>query len=1308
MATALATTLSASSPNRTPGWIPIGNNKVKLAVNKKEKALQFSSFRGNAAKCQMWPLFRLESADSFAGVKAMTFELQIQVPADTQNSGQIILPPGKNVNGRIFFKMPPVNTWKKIQVNMDRSPEEMAEVKKFQILFESTADQASFLVRNIQFILNDNSIYQFKPSNAEKEEALKRIRPEDAPLAFCASPGEKKQYLFSVDESIPENTLCNWQLTGFTGKKVLKKGSVPVKNGKLAVSFALPTGFYEITFPAYSHTAGISVLPAPPEKNDPFFAIEGILETMPKERYTHLLELLLKNNIRHNRNWTNFQTITEKVPYDRNFDSFYEYSKSLPVKSVFAFTDFPDRMQGLDTGKRKSLPGDMVKMAESLSAMLHARKDSIDAFQVLNEYDAVSIPADANIPPLKAGAWAARNLDGIYLATAAFCRGASASFSKSLELDMLEFADIFTFHTYDSAEELGSLILSYRNAMRRHPKGAMPIWITESGRQWNAMNGDLTCLRPDAGKDQESALWISAKAMEAKACGIARYYPFVLPFFKQQTENFGLMDYFSTPLRSLHVYLFTARMLNNKVYCGDWNDPAVFADDLIGKKGYTKDWYKNRRKLLRARMFKDSKECVLVLYTNRYGARKHPVIDVSALPPGKVFAPDGSEIAVKDGKISIYGGMAFYCFDAARLTKNMLNTDTGAMKMLQEARCYTPVKRSSTPVFFRYALSEQRKHQKKFSPAGYDIPKDGTLHFIATNLSDTEQQIALQIKLSGNARLLSAVPGEMTLAPHSEKRFSFRIASSSARTKVAVSDKNNPLAGSCIELLNINAARNEELDYTDINRWKQNANGPQTFSVDRKNRALRVKTDFTRKKQPGDHWTFPEYHFDQREKKLLSSLVAISFELCVEKQYPDEKILFPAMMLMQNGKNMEMYPIDAPGTQWKHYLIPVSVQPENPFDLIRIGMGSSKEQLSYKIRNLKLVLIDEDNSDLQPISLRFPENGRKLYQHTREQRLFSGKKDASAKEQKIDYLNLERSGTDDFSQPELLSFQWQKNAVLRDKLFVEVSQDKRFAGNVMRFPAQTGNAGGFVHSLEAGKRFFWRLSNGRKVLSDTGTFITADEVPRLIRIDGVSNVRDCGNWETLSGRRVKQSLLYRGGELNNHMKASRSAREFMVKSLGIASDLDLRNEQERSHLPRGGAVLPGGVRYCAIAIEPYAAIAKKQELAKYAQAFRFLSDPENLPCYMHCWGGADRTGTLAFLLNAVLGVPMQSLIRDYEFTSLAIWGSRTGNSSEFRAFTAALEFFAPGKDVQQQAAGFFRACGITENELENFKSIYLS
>ena len=34
------------------------------------------------------------------------------------------------------------------------------------------------------------------------------------------------------------------------------------------------------------------------------------------------------------------------------------------------------------------------------------------------------------------------------------------------------------------------------------------------------MNGDLTCLRPDAGKDQESALWISAKAMEAKACGI--------------------------------------------------------------------------------------------------------------------------------------------------------------------------------------------------------------------------------------------------------------------------------------------------------------------------------------------------------------------------------------------------------------------------------------------------------------------------------------------------------------------------------------------------------------------------------------------------------------------------------------------------------------------------------------------------------------------------------------------------------------------------------------------------------------------
>ena len=40
-----------------------------------------------------------------------------------------------------------------------------------------------------------------------------------------------------------------------------------------------------------------------------------------------------------------------------------------------------------------------------------------------------------------------------------------------------------------------------------------------------------------------------------------------------------------------------------------------------------------------------------------------------------------------------------------------------------------------------------------------------------------------------------------------------------------------------------------------------------------------------------------------------------------------------------------------------------------------------------------------------------------------------------------------------------------------------------------------------------------------------------------------------------------------------------------------------------------------------------------------------IADENRYPVYIHCTGGADRTGTLAFLINALLGVGEDDLIR---------------------------------------------------------------
>ena len=58
-----------------------------------------------------------------------------------------------------------------------------------------------------------------------------------------------------------------------------------------------------------------------------------------------------------------------------------------------------------------------------------------------------------------------------------------------------------------------------------------------------------------------------------------------------------------------------------------------------------------------------------------------------------------------------------------------------------------------------------------------------------------------------------------------------------------------------------------------------------------------------------------------------------------------------------------------------------------------------------------------------------------------------------------------------------------------------------------------------------------------------------------------------------------------------------------------------------------------------------------QTRSEVAPIFEILKNADKKPVYYHCFGGADRTGTLGFLLNGVLGVSYTDLVIDFELTS---------------------------------------------------------
>ena len=340
-----------------------------------------------------------------------------------------------------------------------------------------------------------------------------------------------------------------------------------------------------------------------------------------------------------------------------------------------------------------------------------------------------------------------------------------------------------------------------------------------------------------------------------------------------------------------------------------------------------------------------------------------------------------------------------------------------------------------------------------------------------------------------------------------------------------------------------------------------------------------------------------------------------------------------------------------------------------------------------------------------------PAHGEVLEVQTAEQRDFRTLRErAQTTAEQLDWLHLKHTEQEDLSIPRMLEFAW-KSAAGCVAQCVEVAEEPDFSGHVMRFAATSGASSARVHSLKTGTRYRWRVvgtdAQGAPCHSAVAEFLTADATPRWVFIEGVPNVRDLGGWRTRDGRRVRQGCIYRGGEFNSHNTATPEGLRFAERELGLRTDLDIRGAQELAVLVTGGPALPSSVRWVNLPLAAYADIDTPEQRGRYAAAFRVLADPANYPIYMHCWGGADRTGTLALLLNAALGVPDEELLQDYEMTALATWGARSRENELFREFLAMLEQYAPGQDLRGRALAYWKAAGITSAEVEQLAAVLL-
>ncbi|MBQ7354393.1 MAG: tyrosine-protein phosphatase [Clostridia bacterium] len=270
---------------------------------------------------------------------------------------------------------------------------------------------------------------------------------------------------------------------------------------------------------------------------------------------------------------------------------------------------------------------------------------------------------------------------------------------------------------------------------------------------------------------------------------------------------------------------------------------------------------------------------------------------------------------------------------------------------------------------------------------------------------------------------------------------------------------------------------------------------------------------------------------------------------------------------------------------------------------------------------------------------------------------------------------------------------------------IEVSENENFADSRVHVLKGAEKIASFEY-LKTGTHYYYRitliLSDGQKI-STQGSFQTA-ATPRILSIDGMINVRDIGGWKTTDGKLVRQGLLYRGGELDGTFEPTYRITEEgiydMLTLLGIRTDMDLRSSASASNQ---AYPLGTNVKHTYYGAPAYDGIFTDEGKETIRTIFADLADPDNYPVYLHCTYGLDRTGTVCYLLEALLGVSEQDVMKDYCLSLLYHRGADTTSITELSFYLNQLE----GATLKQKVEGYLLSIGVTAQEIASIRSIFL-
>lgn len=690
---------------------------------------------------------------------------------------------------------------------------------------------------------------------------------EPAPAeGFFITPSQPAELTWKTN--LPEGTMISYALRDYADKPHAD-GIATVSQGLLHATVTLEQGYYDIT--VEDQTFGIVAMPVFPGEFDDYFGMDVVLtwlESKPDRRAT-IVKMLQRSGIGFARD--RFRWIGVN-PQPGKFD-WNEFNHADDVRKLYAAHGIKVLEMFHDPGIARGtfpiacrLPQNLLPIPSNWPEIYKRWQSSWGGLEVWNEPDGgygSDLPADAYVPLVHAMNWTFRQRDA---QTMPMGGGVLTGYGPGTYEDflarngMFNSVDFVSFHDYRRATQLESVIVGYRRWLVEYGHPGMPLWLTECGYPWVKGGG-----RAPRDQDANSAWQIVAKGVIAKACGIAHYFPFCMPFYEEGgVKSFSMIGKDLTALRSMAAYAQQVRVMSHQQYVGDL--------PLRVGKGVTAMTFAG-----------DAGPLLVVLTADTLDAT--PV----ALPikPLRVEAVDGRSCEPML-QWSITDGIAYAWIDRAA-GMSLLKTDTTAMQQQKMAKTSVKQAVKAYPIVMQH---EPDIAQVNCSPARYIIlPGQASamkLTVKVSNLDTRAHHVTLKLQLPQTKEVMQQ---QVELAPQSMERVSWSFDASTClnvvKTQAIVmtaEDANGSMAAPLalpfrlegdLSTLLAHFPRITRLPISDVSRWRKNIAGHGTQHLQAvdfdQSHGVQMDVSFTK---PGERWFYPKLVIEPKEVRQVRGVIA--------------------------------------------------------------------------------------------------------------------------------------------------------------------------------------------------------------------------------------------------------------------------------------------------------------------------------------------------------------------------------------------------------------------------------------------------